>query len=626
MLFPLRVEDAQVDRVPWVSIGIAGVCALAFVATWIVPQNPGGISPEAARELVQYYQQHPYLEISEEFAAEHLPPRLRHALEEMHEDAPAELDQPTLALEQRHLDSLIAEFESQASGSALRRFSLVPTRGLVQPGWLTSMFLHFGWMHILGNLFFFYLTGPLLEDLWGRGFFGGFYLVGGLVAAAAHFALDPHSTTPMAGASGAIAACLGAFTWRCSHRKIRMAYFFWFRRGTFLMPAWLWGGFWFLGEVFSFVTHSAGGVAVMAHIGGFVFGFATAVVLAKSGYEAEKLAPAVAAATTWQQHAGTDAARAALERGDSAAALEAYRAVLRERPLDREALVAVARMENDVGRAEPLIQKLLNGGDAEGAWDVVIGLGQAFDVARVSGKTAWALGGAAAAAPEGMFALPDQLDAELGRRGGPLAAKAMLRLARRCKERGRPEQAREHLAALRAMPGLAPELGQAVQALAREVGLEPAAPAAAAVPSAAAPAPSAVRVLSCRLVQLSADALQIESGNGQQRKVELQKVVGVVAGVIPTPQGAAIVTDLILSWGDETTAPAALRIAGAQLGLGTHYPGLAAKDAYARLLEHLLSRTPPAPRREQLLAGTYPRFGSIAEFNAAFYRRDPARS
>ena len=239
MIFPLRVEDATVDRLPVVSIGIAGLCALAFALTWILPANPTGVRGEEVREIVRYYGEHPYLALPESFARDYLSDRAAETLSGLHEDPPASLDRPTLEMEQRHLDSLLDAFEVEAGASSLRRFALVPARGVLQPGWLTAMFLHFGWMHILGNLFFFYLVGPLLEDLWGRAFFAGFYLLGGLIAALAHFGLDPHSAVPMAGASGAIAACMGAFTWRCAARKIRIAYWFaWFIRGTFLLPAW----------------------------------------------------------------------------------------------------------------------------------------------------------------------------------------------------------------------------------------------------------------------------------------------------------------------------------------------------------------------------------------------------
>ena len=623
MLFPLRVEDATVDRVPWVSLGIAALCALAFLATWVLPKNPEGIDAQAAHEILQYYEQHPYLKLSDQFTGEFMRPSARKALEAMREEPPADLDQATRDSEQKHLDELEDEFEAQAKASLLRRLSLVPARGFSQPGWLTAMFLHFGWMHILGNLFFFYLTGPLLEDLWGRAFFGGFYLVGGVVAALAHFAIDPHSTTMMAGASGAIAACMGAFTFRCANRKIRMAYFWWFRRGTFLMPAWAWGGLWFAGEVLSLVTHSSGGVAVMAHVGGFLFGFGTAVLLSRTGYEAQNLAPKVAAATVWEQHQGIDEARAALDRGDGVAAANAYRGVVRERPDDREALVGLARLEQEPARVEPLIQKLLAAGDKDGAWDIVIALGPVFDPEKIGEKTAWALGGAADAAPQGLLQMSDRLDLAVGRRGGPLAAKALVRLSRRCHAQGRDDEAREYAGMARELPGLQPEMRQSIEAVAVDLGLPP--PAAPPAPPAAPPpfAPSAVRVLPCKLVQMSDEVLHVTSQAGQPRTVELDKLAGIGAGIVKTATGASIVTDLILSFGDAGQAPAAIRIEGAQLGLPVLYPGMPAKDAYALFLTRVLAHTAatPLPDKSSLLRGDYPRFDSIAALNAAFYKR-----
>src|SRR5207248_683129 len=102
LLIPLRVEDAAVDRVPWVSIGIAAICVLAFLATWVAPANPEGAQPQAAREIVKYYQQHPYLSVSDEFVDNYLRSGARQALDAMHEDPPEDLDAPTRDLEQRH--------------------------------------------------------------------------------------------------------------------------------------------------------------------------------------------------------------------------------------------------------------------------------------------------------------------------------------------------------------------------------------------------------------------------------------------------------------------------------------------------------------------------------------------
>src|SRR3989440_10627076 len=292
LLFPVRVEDAEVDRVPAVSIGIAAACAAAFLLTWVAPRNPDGMRADGFREILRYYEEHPYLAVQPRFLDDYLRPQARAAIEQMHEETPVTVDEATRALEQTHLDSLIEGFAVAAEASPMRRLGLVPARGLLQPGWLTHMFLHFGWMHILGNMFFFYLVGPLLEDLWGRRFFGAFYLAGGMMAALAHFGIDPRSPVLMAGASGAVAACMGAFSYRCASKRIRMAYMIgWIRRGTFLIPAWLWGGFWFAGEVFSLVSQSSEGVAGMGHLGGFLLRIGGAPPPEKGRQRARALAP-----------------------------------------------------------------------------------------------------------------------------------------------------------------------------------------------------------------------------------------------------------------------------------------------------------------------------------------------
>src|SRR5262249_45652597 len=156
-----------------------------------------------------------------------------------------------------------ARLFSEMDGSLLRRLSLVPERGLLQRGLVTHMFLHLGWEHFLWNMLFFYIAGLLLEDRWGRVVFPAFYLVGGLVAATAQYLMDRHSTTMLLGASGAIAACMGAFATRFPDRHIRMAYWiFWFWRGTFVLRAWILGLIWFGLEVLALARDTGGsGVA-----------------------------------------------------------------------------------------------------------------------------------------------------------------------------------------------------------------------------------------------------------------------------------------------------------------------------------------------------------------------------
>jgi membrane associated rhomboid family serine protease len=149
---------------------------------------------------------------------------------------------------------------------------------------ITSMFLHGGWGHLLGNLLFFWVFGNNVEDSMGRVRFLVFYLVCGVIAAASHVVLDPASPVPTVGASGAISGVLGAYLILYPHVRVRMLFWFLFFIRIFRVPAWAVLLWWFLWQLVSGLPQLmtvnpevSGGVAVWAHIGGFVAG----VVLVK---------------------------------------------------------------------------------------------------------------------------------------------------------------------------------------------------------------------------------------------------------------------------------------------------------------------------------------------------------
>jgi membrane associated rhomboid family serine protease len=138
---------------------------------------------------------------------------------------------------------------------------------------LTSMFLHGGWGHILGNALFFWVFGNNIEDSMGAGRFLSFYLICGLAAAAVQIVSDPSSPIPTVGASGAISGVLGAYLVLYPRVKVNMLFIF-FIVG---IPAWLVLIYWFGVQVFTaYVTplrpDVSSGIAVWAHIGGFVTG------------------------------------------------------------------------------------------------------------------------------------------------------------------------------------------------------------------------------------------------------------------------------------------------------------------------------------------------------------------
>jgi len=164
----------------------------------------------------------------------------------------------------------------------VRAWSAVPADIVSGQHWVTlftAMFLHGSWSHILGNMIFFWAFGPEIEDAMNPVRYLVFYLVGGLVAMGAQVAANPASTVPNLGASGAIAAVMGAFLVTYPGDKIRSILFvFVFVRIT-MVPAALLIGFWFLIQLFSagtVATVQTGGVAYIAHIAGVIFGALTA--------------------------------------------------------------------------------------------------------------------------------------------------------------------------------------------------------------------------------------------------------------------------------------------------------------------------------------------------------------
>ena len=144
---------------------------------------------------------------------------------------------------------------------------------------LTAMFMHGSWSHIIGNMIFLWAFGPEIEDAMNPLRYSIFYLAGGFVAMLAQIAIDPSSTVPNLGASGAIAAVMGAFLVTYPRDEIRsLLVIFVFVRVTFI-PAALLIGVWFLTQLWNagtVATVQSGGVAYVAHIGGVLFGVFTA--------------------------------------------------------------------------------------------------------------------------------------------------------------------------------------------------------------------------------------------------------------------------------------------------------------------------------------------------------------
>jgi len=156
-------------------------------------------------------------------------------------------------------------------------FGRVRVEGAAVPPVLTifsSMFLHGGWLHLLGNMLYLWIFGDNIEDRLGRVRYIAFYLICGVVAALAQALPDMDSQIPMIGASGAISGVLGAYVVLYPRANVLVVLPVFIVFYTFRVPALLVLGFWFLGQLMSSlaVSSQGGGIAFGAHVGGFLAG------------------------------------------------------------------------------------------------------------------------------------------------------------------------------------------------------------------------------------------------------------------------------------------------------------------------------------------------------------------
>ncbi len=326
-----------------ITIVLAALCVALFVWIGFVE----GRAPEAFAfpEAMAYAKDRPYL-----------------SDEDYDGDLPGVAK---LALERKELERLVS-LGLDRQGGVERALSLVPARGFAQVGWLTNLFVHFDIFHLLGNMLFLWLVGPLLEEAWGRRRFLAFYLAAGLTASMVQFLISRGSFASIGGASGAIAGCMGAFTLRFAATKIRFHYFIWFLRifmGSVHVPAWICGVLWFGRELLDLKGGGASGVATGAHVGGFVLGGMVALGMRALGSEKDLLTVAESGEVSARRESLIADATLALARGDAEQAREALIELQKEAPdypglplLQGEADV---RSQRGVARLEKALRPLL---------------------------------------------------------------------------------------------------------------------------------------------------------------------------------------------------------------------------------------------------------------------------
>lgn len=367
-LLPIAHERGESLRWPWITLSIIGCCLLLQLLTGSSASSHSTEELAAINEALEFFLEHPYLELD---------PRLQAYLGFSSWD---ELDDPELAaavadreewaarfpmLAGRHqgeLDQLTSKWEEVRQSHPLHRWGVVPAE-LSAPTLVTYMFFHAGWMHLIGNLIILYLAGTAIEDLWGRPTFLAFYLVGGMAAGWMHALQSSDSAVPMVGASGAIAAVMGAFLVRLWKVRIKFFYllffFVFFKSGTFQAPAWVMLPAWFLLELIPARLGANDGVAHWAHVWGFVFGVGVAVLMATLRVEDRFLKKRIYAAAGVFENARLSKALEARAEGRLDVARELLETELAESPGNHDAVLALWDVARQEGRASAVADRLL---------------------------------------------------------------------------------------------------------------------------------------------------------------------------------------------------------------------------------------------------------------------------
>ena len=344
MLFPIKHENMTARRWPLITIGLILINFAIFLCTHqamedqeypllsvkahvlvLAAQHPELMVPPEAHQLVTDFQRY----YPADWAEMQSPNNEANESEDTQIESADDLQQL-----QAEMDSLGSEYSKLAAASITERYAFIPAHPKLI-AYLSSNFLHGGWSHLIFNMWFLWLAGFVLEDVWGRPLYLVFYLLTGIAATQLYAWASPGSLGASYGASGAVAGLMGAFLVRFPKLKIRLVWLFDFGlfgfwplwvRAYWLLPVWA-GMEIYYGKA----TGQGDGVAHWAHVGGFAFGVLGAIALRYSGLE-HKANKVIEEKISWTTDSEIQVASGLIEDGkltEAAAILNRY---LTEKP------------------------------------------------------------------------------------------------------------------------------------------------------------------------------------------------------------------------------------------------------------------------------------------------------
>jgi membrane associated rhomboid family serine protease len=387
MFIPIGHENLRGRRWPWVTIAIIALNFVVFLGTKGALQEEAEKLGRVKLQILVLASSHPDV---------HMPADVQDFVQDFQRKHAAIYQRLGRAVQYRPIegldesstdpvvvDALMAglaqQFEDLQTKSVLGRYGFIPAKPS-GASYVTSAFLHGGWLHVIFNMWFLWLAGSVLEDAWGRVIFPTVYVFAGVVALIAQGAISPHSTLPVIGASGAIAGLIGAFLVRFPMVKIRLALMYWlvFVRPTFftfyarayvILPIWL-----VVQVLWGFLSGPESGTAYWVHVGGFIFGAIAAVILKATGLEhaADK---AIEAKVSWEADPRLVKAGDLISENQADAAIAEIQGYLREKPNSLEGYEFLLRaqekkqdMESQKGTLATLCRLYFQAGEGELAW------------------------------------------------------------------------------------------------------------------------------------------------------------------------------------------------------------------------------------------------------------------
>ncbi|HEV8435079.1 MAG TPA: rhomboid family intramembrane serine protease [Thermoanaerobaculia bacterium] len=278
LIVPVGRGESILRRNAWATYALVVTNVLFFLLFCVPSSDQQRVElMHSWRSAVTYLRDRPYLSVPP-YMASLVPADLRDRVPRPDPSVP----DWRASKEQDEIGEMARDVYERYSAAPDVRMAYIPA--LREPStMLTSMFLHGGWMHLAGNMLFLLAIGPFIEMAYGRALFVSLYLTGGIAGALGFSAMHPNLMQPLVGASGAIAALMGAYLFRFALSHIDFLFIpiafvpMWnYRfsiRAIFILPIW------FLAQLVSIPMEGDSGVAVTAHVAGFLYGFAFVLLL-----------------------------------------------------------------------------------------------------------------------------------------------------------------------------------------------------------------------------------------------------------------------------------------------------------------------------------------------------------